>query len=321
MAGAYTHLMVVEAALGTGENYARLNPGHELAAAVKDNKSFVSLGAVSPDCPYLTPESIAYGIAGQKIHSWSDRMHYEKVKEFIRIGVEKLAVRSHDDDDDFYKRLAWFMGYVSHVVTDVTVHPVVNSIVGPYVFNSTEHLHCEMIQDAYIYKKVTTDELVRANYLDHIQQCSDANGKLAEPVAQLWKDILEDTFRQTSGKDHFDTIDPYNWYEKYVTMLRDANSPSPLCRYILDFFGKEYKETGKFDRDTEYKFIYDIKRPDIQATVDFDDIFKTAVSNVVNIWGKIITDIEAGDVLNCKTYINDWNLDLGVDLGRLDLWQ
>jgi hypothetical protein len=71
MAGAYTHWMVIEEAITN-------LPDGGYATILGEKKNFVRIGAVGPDYPYLSE------IEGKwfKIHSWADRMHYEKSLEW-----------------------------------------------------------------------------------------------------------------------------------------------------------------------------------------------------------------------------------------------
>lgn len=47
--------------------------------------------------------------------------------------------------------LTWLFGYVSHLIADETIHPIVEAIVGPYKDNSTKHRIGEMTQDSLVY--------------------------------------------------------------------------------------------------------------------------------------------------------------------------
>jgi hypothetical protein len=134
MAGTFTHWMVVEQAL---DQYGKLGRNHRYFPTIMGLNHYVCLGAVGPDYPYLTDLLEKY----LNVHSWADRMHYEKTGEFARFGVERLLTLT---GDAFDVCLAWLSGYVSHLITDEVIHPVVQAIVGPYIFNADDHRHCEM---------------------------------------------------------------------------------------------------------------------------------------------------------------------------------
>lgn len=305
MAGPYTHWMVAEAALGQEMRYARLNPGHPLATKVIRNMPVVAIGAVSPDMPYL-----ALGQTGQK--EWSDRMHYEAIGGFLRRAVGRLLrLKNTGPEADFDACLAWTMGFVAHVVADVVVHPIVNLIVGPYVLNVDEHRKCEMTQDAYIFQRMTGTELVRSEYCKMLEQQG------LEPVWRFWGDTLAENY---PGKGR---PDPARWYASYLGLLNlssglVADVPG-VFRHGIASTGYFYKETRAFERD-DFRYFSRLDLPGSSAKGDFDVVFERTVAKVVELWGQILVDLEAGDGARCASYLKDWNLDLGVDQGELDLW-
>jgi hypothetical protein len=118
------------------------------------NNNFVIMGAAGPDYPYLT-DVIKYQTLHMG-HNWANRMHYENVTGFVREGIRKLSQKKKTKDPQFDICLSWFAGYVSHVVMDSFIHPIINRIVnGIYIFTHEEHLKCELIQDSYIFKVTT----------------------------------------------------------------------------------------------------------------------------------------------------------------------
>ena len=151
MAGTFTHWMVIEDAL---DKYRNKPNKHKYFSVLLSNSHFVLLGAVGPDYPYLS--ELKNNLL--KLHSWADRMHYEDTGEFIKCGIENLQPLKQDAQS-FNICMSWLCGYVTHVITDTVVHPVVNAIVGPYMFNTTEHRHCEMIQDSLIFKNIKNTEI------------------------------------------------------------------------------------------------------------------------------------------------------------------
>ena len=75
-------------------------------------------------------------------------MHYERTGDMVKAGIEFIRGLSGEEKR---KALAWLFGYTAHVITDATIHPVVELKVGPYAENKTDHRICEMNQDAYIF--------------------------------------------------------------------------------------------------------------------------------------------------------------------------
>jgi hypothetical protein len=126
MAGTFTHWMVVEEVLDRNNG---LPQKHPYFSTILGLNHFVCLGAVGPDYPYLTELLANY----LKIHSWADRMHYENSGDFVRNGIKNLLAL---EGDAFNTCLAWLCGFATHLVTDSVIHPVVQAIVGPYIFKS-----------------------------------------------------------------------------------------------------------------------------------------------------------------------------------------
>jgi hypothetical protein len=182
MAGTFTHWMVVEEAL---DKYNRLPQKHPYFSAILERNHFVCLGAVGPDYPYLT--ELLSGFL--KVHSWADRMHYENTGEFVRHGLKNLLSLK---GDGFNVCLAWLCGFTTHLVTDSVIHPVVQAIVGPYIFNSGEHRHCELTQDSYIFHEIKGVELGYADYVGLFKMCSDLNDKdkIHPALGGFWAETL-----------------------------------------------------------------------------------------------------------------------------------
>ena len=172
MPGAYAHITLVNLA----REPARLEAGPGLpkpaALALGRWFKYCELGAVSPDYPYL-----ALGAAGAA--AWADRMHYQRTGDMIKAGIECVRALTGAPRD---KALAWLFGYAAHVITDTTIHPVVELKVGPYAQNKKAHRECEMNQDAYIFQRLNIGGVGVADYLESsIEQCGPADGSL-DPI-------------------------------------------------------------------------------------------------------------------------------------------
>ncbi len=132
-------------------------------------------------------------------------MHYENTGEFVKYGIANLLkLKEQDKQQDFEICLSWLCGYITHLLADSIIHPVVNAIVGPYLFNSGEHRHCEMIQDTFIFHEIKKVELRYADYVDLIRMCSDEEDEdLINPaIRDFWTETLK--MSHPSGKDKFD---------------------------------------------------------------------------------------------------------------------
>ena len=191
MAGTFTHWMVVDRAL---DRYENLQQKHNYFPIILGLNHFVCLGAVGPDYPYLTELFAGF----LKEHSWADRMHYEDTGNFIRNGIKNLP---DVGIDGFGVCLAWLCGFATHLVTDSVIHPIVQAIVGPYIFNGEEHRHCELTQDSYIFHEIKGFELRYAEYVKLFKMCSDQSDKdkINPDLEQFWPAHLETLSDQDSA--------------------------------------------------------------------------------------------------------------------------
>ena len=114
MAGAYAHLTVVNHAQKLARNALR---SADVKFSLAMNLRYLELGAVSPDYPYLA--------AGQA--AWADQMHCTNTSSLLRSGVRHLQQL---DGLARERATGWLFGFASHMTTDMTVHPVVEKLVG-----------------------------------------------------------------------------------------------------------------------------------------------------------------------------------------------
>ncbi|HBG47803.1 MAG TPA: hypothetical protein DDW94_12565 [Deltaproteobacteria bacterium] len=309
MAGTFTHWMVVEKAL---DKFNRLPSKHKYFSNLLMNNHFVMLGSVGPDYPYLS--ELKNNIL--KLHSWADRMHYENTGGFVIEGIKNL--QNLKDKEEFKVCLPWLCGYVTHLIADTVIHPVVNAIVGPYIFNSTEHRHCEMIQDSFIFKEIKKVEISYADYTRLIKMCSeDDTGNINPALDSFWTKTLE--MSHPDGKDKFRYINPDDWHKGFLSKIELASTPIPIFRHIGEEANLAYKMTGSITDYEKNTYLTNTSFPGGRRG-DFIDAFEMAVNEVVKTWDKLFKDIEENQQSNCTEYIRNWNLDTGVDEEKLYFW-
>jgi hypothetical protein len=314
MAGTFTHWMIVEEAL---ERYNKLLQKHPYFPIILGNSHFVTLGAVGPDYPYLS--ELANNLL--KLHSWADRMHYENTGEFVKYGiVNLLKLNEQNKQQDFEICLSWFCGYVTHLLADSIIHPVVNAIVGRYLFNSDEHRHCEMIQDSFIFHEIKKVELRYAYYVDLIKMCSDSEDEdLINPaIRDFWTKTLK--MSHPGGKNKFDKIDPDDWHENYLSIISKVSDSTPIFRHIGEAKHLFYKRVSDITSEERKIFIEEIKLPGNKIGRFKEDAFNKAVEKVIEVWQKLFVDIEQKNPDNCTSYIKNWDLDAGVDEDEIYFW-
>lgn len=314
MAGPFTHWMVVEEALK--------KPSISAQANLTGNKNYILLGAVSPDLPYLsTPNT-----------QWADRMHYENTGSFVRHGIANLPPKGTPKHDIC---LAWLLGYVSHLVADVVVHPVVNVIVGPYRFNDIEHRRCELTQDALVYSKVMTVEgaptqadLTDTDYHHFLNHCASlpvtpantlGSPDINKTINEFWSVTLsENHMDQTTN---YEPIDPNAWYRNYKSGINTASRmPSAAIRELLSGKGLAYQKLNSPKLATDRLGFFDNINIPKGGRGNFLEVFYKAVGEVVRVWDLLLEDINKGDPNNCAKYVKNWDLDTGLDMDNYALW-
>lgn len=127
MAGAFTHFILCDVA-----KRKRASLGADLYRLLNKYSEFLFVGAASPDLPYLS-------FSGDV--NWADVMHYENTNGMVVGGHTVLKRRWASRDALDEATLVWLFGFVSHLVADATIHPVVQAIVGPYQEHKPEGIH------------------------------------------------------------------------------------------------------------------------------------------------------------------------------------
>lgn len=304
MPGAYAHMTAVYYAVKSDRLQHLSAEAHR---AVHSLQKYIELGCVSPDYPYLS-------LGDDGAAAWADRMHYERTGRMIDAGVAR--VRTMGEGDGRRKCLAWLMGYAAHVVTDVTIHPVVLLRVGPYEENKTAHRVCEMHQDAYIYDTLGMGPITETEQLkDGIGACGDAHG-LAPDVRALWEGMLQAVHPQAYAEAPPDIDKWHRNFLRAVDGLADEGGwlPGFVMRRVagmgIFYFGRELVEES---------YVKGLKVPGKAGYKDYQEIFKRAIDNVANMWVEIDESVRSGEPVAAS---RDWDLDTGRDhaTGELTYW-
>lgn len=326
MPATFAHCLLAKKAIdGIQKKIKKNDPLISYAQKIGENNHFVVLGSASPDYPYLT-NIITTGIIPIS-HSWSNRMHYENTDLFIKEGLRQLI--SIDKGKKSYAiRLSWLCGYLSHVIADSFLHPVVNAIVGgQYIFTHAEHARCELIQDIYIFKKITGEDIVNSNartgsfgFLKILDQCSDnKDGNRIHPeIRDYWKKLL--IASHPNAKKYFNEIDPDTWHSNYKSRVDFVANAEAIFRHLIEKTGRAYVEESNITANERNQYITKINLPD-GSTSNYDDIFNKTADLIVNTWRQLFKSVESNtsDDIAIK-YVKDWNLDTGVDESTIDFW-
>ncbi|HEY6043736.1 MAG TPA: zinc dependent phospholipase C family protein [Nitrosospira sp.] len=156
-------------------------------------------------------------------------MHYEKTGDMIKAGINLIK---NMEGASQQKAFSWLLGYTSHVIKDVTIHPVIELKVGEYQKNTDKHRICEMHQDAHILQRLNLGKVGLAEPLDSgIWGCCDKpdSGKLNPAIVILGRACSRPAI-QAHTKPIFPLIDNWHGSFKFVfDKAEDGCRLPPLC--------------------------------------------------------------------------------------------
>ncbi len=295
MAGPFTHMTIVENATKSFSVETRFG------GILRNNINFLTLGSVSPDLPYLSQLAMEGS-------TWADIMHYYRTNGIVKNALHSLsAAKNKNDIWEF--QLAWLLGFVGHLVTDATIHPIVESIVGPYTDESvhSNHRECEMVQDVMILKDVMNLELSKAKYTDFLMSCFQHPS--LKKVEDFWA-IHAKINCPTVGDFPVDKI-----MKSYIEILSTAEGGNEIAK-VSRHFGSNYfysTHSDLMEKSPELvkKYYSNIQLPNGLMISFQTDGFDYAVKNLVAIWSKI--DRSFFSTENIANIIPNWNLDTGID--------
>jgi hypothetical protein len=335
MAGAFTHFMVCKEALKAIPAAIK-----RLVQGVRPN---LYVGAVSPDIPYLAVPQAASSL------SCADYMHYKRTNGIAVAAVQELHRQlMASNTRDIRNNAAWLFGYVSHLVADATIHPIVQEIVGVYEQNKTEHMRCEMVQDAFVFKQFTGREITDSRFIDSYLKPID------NQVMYFWRNLFYRTYFPQFEEDRKESprgsarklkpttrniearrvrteflekiIRPFQWLGWYRTLLSSSASGNfkNLTRQIGIGKSLSYPTTKEILRDypdQHVKYFEKVKLPFPKRIDHFMSAgFERTVKNVLSAWQVTWKGIIDGQ--DITGYIKDWNLDTGEDQssGEITFW-
>lgn len=302
MAGTFTHFTACSSAISN-----RSALPADLRQLLNRHSEFLYLGAVSPDLPYLS-----FKTGGV---NWADVMHYEKTNAIAVYGHDALKKVWATKGIKEETQLVWLLGFVSHLVIDATIHPIVQAIVGPYAENKEAHRICEMTQDSLIFFEIKKMEVRYSEFSDILKYCRESPH--IEDLIGFW---TEQTVKAHAEKH--EEPSPGLWLETYSDAIDVAEGGSgvvALFRHLETV--REYTYSTREDiaanaPDRLKRFYTDIKLPD-GGMGSFRELgFNRAVANVTTAWNAFYNGLTSDVVVANVT--RNWNLDTGVDMGTRD---
>lgn len=291
MSGAYAHITVVNHAQKMVKSSAM---SHEAKYALGVHLKYAELGAVSPDYPYLA--------SGQS--KWADNMHYVNTSTLLRAGIEGLKKMTGTDRE---KSISWLFGFAGHMATDMTIHPVVEGIVGPYETNKSAHRKCEMHQDSFVFQKMDLGDVGLTEHLrSGIASCTSAKNddQLDGAITGLWMGMLQAAY---PGDHQVVKPDPHKWHGGFTGLLKaltTTNRLFPFSRHVATNLNLTYPAVSEIDE----QYILNLKTP--EGKMSYDDLFDRACKNVLSVWEGLDLALSGKSGTFLDT-LKNWNLDTG----------
>lgn len=296
MAGTFAHITLVDSLCQDSDVLDKIDSlTPSMKRALMQFNNFCEFGAISPDAPYLK-------LLDSDAAAWANVMHYWRTTDFIRRAVTYVNALDFRLTDT-QKCIAWLFGYAAHVVTDFTVHPVINLHVGPYEQNKLQHRLCELNQDVYIFHKLGFGDVSTAEYIKRcgIDSCADEadEDRLDPAVRKIWCHCLDGSpLKSIKMKDGLPAPkrppEPDEWFDHYVGMIdkfAEEGGKFPwLCRQIVEAEGLVFPQLAQVDQS----FIQNLKTPD-GRTANYAQVFEEAQKNVINTWRELGAALDAGN--------------------------
>jgi len=306
MPGAFAHMTMVYVAKGLQKLDGDGGLSGEAHRAISGLTKYAELGCVSPDYPYLS-------LLDEETDEWADLMHYENTGEMIREGARIIKTLK----PGLMRRrcLSWLMGYAAHVVTDVSIHPVVKLKVGDYKGHEKEHRNCEMNQDAFIYATLNAGEITNTEQLKGGIGACGTGDSIDPDIKKLWSGMLKAVHPETFKRNPPD-ID--KWHRNFIRMVDGfADEGGWLPGFVMRLIADQAIFYGKAS-DVDPQFIYNLEVPGGNR-MDYEQIFHKAAENVADTWIEISRYV-AGEAE--IAIVKNWDLDTGVNLatGEVTFW-
>ena len=299
MAGTFTHLVICDIAKRKA-----LIDEISLRQLLNRYSEFLFLGAVSPDLPYLSFNTGSV--------NWANLFHYEKTNGIAINGYAELKSTWTNTQVTDEIKLVWLLGYVSHLVIDSTIHPIVQAIVGDYAHHQEEHRICEMTQDALTFYDWENFELRYAEFSKRLQFCRESDH--FDALMSFWKKHALGTYA-----DKGETPDPKLWFATYNEAIDAAEGASGVVALFRHLgIGTEYLYKTRDEILFAYperseKYYNAVKLPTGNIGKFAKEGIERSVANVINAWNKLYAGLTGN--IAVSALIRAWDLDTGEEMG------
>jgi Zinc dependent phospholipase C len=292
MSGPYAHITLVHMFAGSKVDAIPDFP-EEAKQAYLNYLRFSAFGSISPDYPCFSLSE----------RSWADIMHQVPPGEMNQSAAKKLKNMGGQKKQ---KCFAWFLGYMAHVATDLTIHPVVQKVASGFPLHSI----CEIHQDVWIFDRLHIGEIHRANVLSGINGCfSRGNGYELDPdIDAFWSDLLQEVYpaHWNNSRPHFS-----EWHKSFGLVVDNILSGN------MTLFGRHTMD-GIYPDRTHINDTYIKKLPvPIDGSQDYNQIFDRAIESTEKLW----SDVAKAVFQDNNQLSGNWSLDTGLNqANQLVFW-
>jgi hypothetical protein len=245
-------------------------------------RAYVNLGSIGPDLYYyksltrsLKDMLVEGFVQAIGVTPWSYHLHSHKPNEFPLTLLEVAfsdVVRKNGKvklNDDDIRKLAYIAGHLTHIAADQIIHPIVNSIAGPYYrkgSNRTKHRECEVFQDYFLYDQVYRLEKKSGSQYDFFKQdfrgwADCVRGRTFRNAEDWFRYFLQRGFVETYGTgpsedDVEDSID------NLLITLRVCRRFGPYKKAAKDYEKKKENSTmfKQYIKDIDYIRYYRLRQ-------------------------------------------------------------
>lgn len=298
MAGAFAHIAAVNAALTFPQTADPVDTN--IQRIVTLNQRQLELGAISPDLPYVV-------LKDKLQREWADFMHQGNTDVFMAEAIYRGRTLKGPEKEGYF---AWLAGYLAHVITDLTIHPIIETFVGPYAENKAKHREMEMHQDVYIWQRLYGQRPESVTRLSR-QLFASLQDSRTEIIMEHWRHCLSAT---TSSS--VTSPDVSLWIVQFAKVLKAVEDDYvlfPFSRHVAHFLNLTYPHSNQID------FEYISQLPTPVGNRHYDVIFSYAVTKIKLYTRFLYHALYEGDAIS---WVDTWNLDTGKNsLGEWVIWR
>ena len=300
MPGTFTHWLIVHKALESiNEDPSKL----ALALLINDNKHWAYIGAQGPDYPYV-------GVLDKDEGAhWADWMHEGGTGYLCRVmarHISSLLEGKNPANNDQSALVAWYLGFLSHVLADAFLHPVVAEIVGPYEGHEADHRMCEMVQDTLLYEEIWNKRPAYDGFFKRIKKVEKGDD-LPAPILRCWDEAFREVYPA-----HYNNARPAiaRWHEHFLGAVQKRGKALSMLRHAPGGKTIIYPKPDSIPLPDRERYFDAVQLPN-SGTGSFRLLFDKAYAEVAVRWWECYLQLAAKGSELELAFLMDWDLDTG----------